>query len=152
MPFIPLGIAALLAIALFAWWLSRGTDMPTAVQQGAEQATSASRNLMVGQVDVGKDVSAAVGKVTTALQSVTDPATARNAVPQLDEATTQLNRLKDLKAQLPAAGKQGLAEIIAKLQPTLQAAIDKVVAIPGVSEVLKPGLDTLMASVSALRA
>ncbi len=87
-----------------------GMGVQTDVRQGAEQAASTASNLTVGQVDVGKDVSAAVGKVTTALQSVADPATARNAIPQIDEATTQLNRMKDLKAQLPAAGKQALAE------------------------------------------
>jgi hypothetical protein len=142
----------LIAIAAIGYWMSGSPDVPTAVRQGAEQATGAAPSLVVGQVDLGKEVSGAVDTATSALRSVTDAASAQGAVPQLQDAAAQLDKLGGLTAQLPAAGKQLLAEMIGKLQPDLTAAIDQMATIPDAGDVLKPALDTLMAKLDALRA
>jgi hypothetical protein len=147
-----LGIGALIVIGLIAYWLLGRSDMQTAVRQGVEQTKDAASSLVVGGVDLGKELTGATQSATSALQSVTDAASAKGALPKLQDATAQLDKLEGMKAQLPAAGKQMLADMIAKLQPTLQAAIDKVSTIPDAGDVLKPALDPLLAKLNALRA
>jgi hypothetical protein len=153
LPMLVLGAAVLLAIALVGYWLSGSPEAPTTARQGAEPpAAAATGSLAVGQVDVGKELSGAVDTATSALQSVTDAASAHGAVPRLEDAAAQIDKLGGLAAQLPAAAKQTLAQMIAKLQPGLQAAADKVATVPDAADVLKPALDALMAKLDALRA
>jgi hypothetical protein len=152
LPMLVLGAAVVLAIALVGYWLSGSREAPTTARQGAEPPAAAASSLVVGQVDVGKELAGAVDSATAALQSVTDAASAHGAVPRLEDATAQLDKLGGLAAQLPGAAKQALAQRVATLQPGLQAAIDKIAPIPDVAAALKPALDALMAKLDALRA
>jgi len=53
---------------------------------------------------------------------------------------------------LSAEQRKAIAAVINPLMPTVNQLCDKVLAIPGVAEVLKPSVDTLKAKLTALAA
>ena len=60
---------------------------------------------MVGDVDVGQQVTGGFETTTTALNGVTDAASAQAALPKLNELDDSLAKLGGLADQLPAQGK-----------------------------------------------
>ena len=58
--------------------------------------------------------------------------------------------MSDLAGQLPSEGKQALAGRVSSAMPALLELIDKVMAIPGVSDVLKPVVDPMRAKLESL--
>jgi hypothetical protein len=155
-----------LAIAALAWWFlgndaSRVTeDAKVAANQAAKMAQNASdaaksasqsmQNLVVGGVDVGASVQKTVGGLKTTLQSVKDVDSAKAALPNLQDATAQLNKLDGLINQLPAGGRTALAALIAAARPSLDELFNKVLAIPGVADVAKPAIDAVRAKLDVL--
>jgi hypothetical protein len=121
-------------------------------QQAAQQATSAAQSAlaMVGNVDLGKEISGSLTQLGTMFGGITDINSAKSAVPQLQDIAGKLDKLKALAGQLPAAGRSMLADLVAKALPTLRTALDKAYALPGISDVLKPAADPLMASLEDL--
>jgi hypothetical protein len=135
----------LLAIAAFAiYWYSRPAEQ--AVQQGA----TAVQNLTVGSLDVGKQVTDSIANVRTTLTSVTDAASAQASLPKLQEVTAQIDKVYGVIGQLSAEQRKVLAGIVSPLVPTLNQLFDKVLAIPGVADVLKPTIDALRAKLAVL--
>jgi hypothetical protein len=53
---------------------------------------------------------------------------------------------------LSAEQRKAIAAVINPLMPAVNQLCDKVLAIPGVAEVLKPSVDTLKAKLTALAA
>jgi hypothetical protein len=137
----------LLAIVAFAiYWYSRPAEQ--AVQQGA----TAVQNLTVGSLDVGKQVTDSIANLRTTLTNVTDSASAQASLPKLQEATAQIDKVDGVIGQLSAEQRKVLAGIVSPLVPTLNQLFDKVLAIPGVADVLKPTIDALRAKLAVLTA
>jgi hypothetical protein len=137
----------LLAIAAFAvYWLSRPTE------QVVQQGVTAVQNLTVGGLDLGKQVNDSVTNLRTTLASITDPASARASLPKLQEVTAQVDKVDGMIGQLSAEQRKLLAGIVSPLMPSLNQLFDKVLAIPGVADVLKPTIDALKAKLAALTA
>jgi len=135
----------LLAIAAFAiYWYSRPAE--EVVQQGA----TAVQNLTVGSLDVGKQVTDSIANLRTTLANVTDAASAQASLPKLQEVTAQIDKVDGLIGQLSAEQRKLLAGIVSPLVPTLNQLFDKVLAIPGVADVLKPTIDALKAKLAVL--
>src|SRR5262245_5649939 len=149
---LPLLLVALAIPAGLAWYFLRGHSGEQVAEQTrstANQAVEPARvttglatpNLTVGGVDLATQVSAAVGALNAALTGITDAASAQAALPKIQEATAQLNKVKALAAQLPPDSKRTLAGLIAAATPTIYRLCDKVVAMPGVGDVAKPAVD-----------
>jgi hypothetical protein len=137
----------LLAIAAFAvYWYSRPAEQ--VVQQGA----TAVQNLTVSGLDVGKQVTDSIANLRTTLTNVTDAASAQASLPKLQEVTAQIDKVDGLIGQLSAEQRKLLAGIVSPLVPTLNQLFDKVLAIPGVADVLKPTIDALKAKLAVLTA
>src|SRR5262249_47218142 len=161
-----IGIGILVIVALVIWQFIAGRNVQETAQQAAgqaqqaaqqatiaaQQATSAAKAglAMVGNVDLGKEISGSLTQLGTMFGGITDINSAKSAVPQLQDIAGKLDKLKGLAGQLPAAARSMLADLVAKALPTLRTALDKAYAIPGVTEVLKPAADQLMASLSDL--
>jgi Bacterial protein of unknown function (DUF937) len=155
-------LAALVVLALLAyyWYGSRGVEQvaepetaPPATQPAPDTATPAvepAQNLMVGDVDLGERVTAFFDGAKETLQGITDAASAQAALPKLEEMRTNVDQMSDLAAQLPAEGKQALAGLVSSAMPGLLELIDKAMAIPGVSDVLKPVVDPMRAKLESL--
>ena len=82
-----------------------------------------------------------------ALDGITDVDTAKAAIPSLEKMGTEFDTLSGLFNKLPEAARGGLSGLIESGQKTLTEKSEKVLGIPGVSELLKPILDGLLAKV-----
>ena len=110
------------------------------------------QSLVVGGVDISKQITNSVASVRTTLDGVSDVTSAQAALPKLQEATAQIDKTDSAVGQLSAEQRKLIAAVINPLMPTVNQLCDKVLAIPGVAEVLKPSVDTLKAKLTALAA
>ena len=134
------------AAALLIFFAVRPTE--DVVQQGMNQA----QNAPGPGVDIGKQVANNIASVRATLNGVTDVSSAQAALPKLKEATAQIDKSDGEVGQLSAEQRKLIAAVINPLMPTVNQLCDKVLAIPGVAEVLKPSVDTLKAKLTALAA
>jgi hypothetical protein len=137
----------LLAIAAVATYLfSRSADDMVVGGLGTAQ------NLTVKGVDVGGQITDNVRSLRTTLASITDAASAQSALPKLKEITAQLDNVAGLKGQLSATQRTTISGLVNPSMQPINELVQKVLAIPGVAEVLKPTLDTLTTKLSTLAA
>ena len=87
-------------------------------------------------VKMGKSATDLFGGLTTVLKGVTDEATAKAALPKLEEFTPILEQLTTEAGKLPAEEKSAFGEFVGKNLGQLQKVIDTVMALPGVKDVL----------------
>ena len=130
--------------ALLAYFFSRPAEQ--VVQQGVTTA----QNLMVGGLDIGKQVTDSIASLRATLNDVTDVGSAQAALPKLRDVTAQIDRVDGMIGQLSAEQRKFLAGLANPMMPTLNQLFDKVLAIPGVADVLKPTIDALKAKLAAL--
>src|SRR5262249_31176611 len=121
-------------------------------EQVAQQGVTAAQGLTVGGLDIGKQITDSITNLRTMLAGITDAASAQAALPRLREVTTQIDKVDGVLGQLSAEQRKALAGLVSPMMPTLNQLFDKVLAIPGVSEVLKPTVDALRAKFATLTA
>jgi hypothetical protein len=109
-------------------------------------------SLTVGGLDLGKQVTDSITNLRTTLTGITDAASAQAALPKLREVTAQIDRVDGLLGQLSPEQRKVLAGVVNPLMPSLNQLCDKVLAIPGVAELLKPTIDALRAKLAMLTA
>jgi len=131
-------------VALLIYFLGRPAEQ--VVQQGVTPAQS----LMVGGLDLGKQVTDSIASLRTTLGSVTDTASAQAALPKLRDVTAQIDKVDGLIGQLSPEQRKTLAGMVNPVMSTLNGLFDKVLAIPGVGDVLKPSIDLLKNRLAAL--
>jgi hypothetical protein len=131
-------------VALLAYLFSRPGE------QVAQRGVSTAQNLMVGGLDIGKQVTDSVATLRTTLNGVTDATSAQAALPKLREVTAQIDKVDGMIGQLSSEQRKFLAGLVNPVMPTLNQLFDKVLAIPGVAELLKPAIDALKVKLSAL--
>ena len=132
------------AAAFLIYFAVRPTE--EVVQQGMNQA----QNVPAPGVDIGKQVANNIASVRATLNDVTDVSSAQAALPKLKEATAQIDKTGGAVGQLTAEQRKAIAAVINPLMPAVNQVCDKVLAIPGVAEVLKPSVDALKAKLSTL--
>ena len=130
--------------ALLVYFLTKPAE------QVAQQGATMAQNLMVGGVDISKQVTDSIANLRNTLGGVTDAASAQAALPKLRDITTQIDQVDGLIGQMTPEQRKLLAGIASPLMPTLNQLFDKVLAIPGVSEVLKPTIDLLRTKLAML--
>jgi hypothetical protein len=135
-------IAAVLALLIYLF--ARPAEQ--VVQQGVTTAQS----LMVSGLDIGKQVTDSISSLRTTLGGITDVASAQAALPKLQEVTAQIDKVAGMTGQLSPEQRKLLAGLVNPFMPTLNQLFDKVVAIPGVAEMLKPTIDVLKDRLAAL--
>ena len=116
-------------------------------QAGEELAQSAA--LVVGDIDLGRELTGVVDRVSGALSGITDAASAEAALPTLNEVRTKLDDLTATVEQLPAEARTTLAGVVSGMLPKLQTLVDQVSGIEGVGEVVKPAVEPIMAKLDA---
>jgi Bacterial protein of unknown function (DUF937) len=150
-----LGALALLVIGFFAW---RHLSTPQEIAETPKtqiEAPYASmlqklKGVKVGDVDIGEVAASAVENVSSSLQGVKDEATAQAALPTLNEAASQLDRLTGLLDQMSPETRKTVADVFAAIRPTLDQVLDKTTAIPGVGAVIKSVADAIRAKLDTL--
>jgi len=132
--------------ALLIYFFGRQAEQ--VVQQGVPPAQS----LMVGGLDLGKQVTDSIAGLRTTLNGVTDTASAEAALPKLRDVTAQIDKVDGMIGQLSSEQRKLLAGLVNPAMPALNQLFDRVLAIPGVAGLLKPAIDTLKAKLEALAA
>jgi len=136
-------IPALAVVALLAYLFAKPAE------QVVEHSVAV-QSVMVGGVDIGKQVTDNVATLRSTLTGITDVASARAALPQLQDVSTQIDKVDRVLGQLPAEQRKVIAAMATPVVPTLNQLSDKLLAIPGVAEILKPTIETLKGRLAAL--
>jgi len=135
-----LGVVAAAALA----WLFFG---PAKV---VEQTKTIPVQAPVEAVDLKSSLESALAGLKANLQGVSDVASAKAVLPELEKRTEELDKLGERSVNLPADSKSALAALLATARPALDALFDKVLAIPGVDGIAKPAIDALRAKLDSL--
>src|SRR5271167_3424907 len=135
-----LGVVAAAAVA----WLFLGP--PRVVEQPKTPAPPA----LDDSVNLKSSLESVLAGVTASLQGVRDAASAKAALPQLENEATELDKLRERSLNVPADSEGALAGLVASDRPALDGLFDKVLAIPGVDSIAKPAIDTLRVKLDAL--
>jgi hypothetical protein len=149
-----IGLIVLLVLIWLAWQYLFRDRMEEAVAPTTPPATvgEPAQNLVVGDVNLGQEVTSVVESATTVLNDVTDATSAEAALPRLNEIDANLDRLGGLVGQLPAEGKSALAALINGALPEFEALVARVSEISGVGAVIKPAADALVEKLKAMAA
>jgi hypothetical protein len=139
-------IPALILVALIAWFFA--SNRPEQVVQPPVNPTT--QNLMLAGVDVGKEMAGGLENLRTVLQGVTDADSAKAALPKLQDAKGQIDKVNGLTGQLSPEQRKILAGLLNQFMPTINPLFDKVLTIPGVAELIKPTIDGLRTTLAAL--
>ena len=86
----------------------------------------------------------------TSLQGVTDAESAKAALPKLEAARTQIDKVSSLVGQLTPDQRKVVAAVVAPAMPTINRLTDRVLEIPGVGEVLRPTIDPVKTKLADL--
>ena len=117
------------------------------VPETAEPSAASSAALTVVNVDLGSEVTSGIDRLGLLLDGVTDVRSAKDALPVIRDISNHMDTVKGLAERLPGSGQTRLANLSAKAIPPLQTSLDRVFAIPGVADVLRPVLDPLMTTI-----
>jgi Bacterial protein of unknown function (DUF937) len=150
-----LWVLALLAIGFLAWRFLSTPEQTTEAPSPQIEAPYASmlqqlKGLKIVDVDIGELATSAVNNVQSSLQDVKDEASAKAALPKLNEATSQFDQLTGLLGQMSPETRKTVADVFAAIRPTLDQLLDKTLAIPGVGAVIKPAADAIRAKLDEL--
>src|SRR5262249_34886559 len=107
-------------------------------EQAGQQGASAVQSLTVGGVDLGKQGTDSISSLRTTLGGITDAASAQAALPKRRGSTAPIDKVSSMVGQLSAEQRKALAGVTSPLMPAVNQLFDKVLAVPGVGEVLKP--------------
>jgi hypothetical protein len=99
------------------------------------------QSLMLAGVDVGKEIAGGFENLRTALEGITDADSAKAALPKLQSPKGQIDKVNGLIGQLSQEQRKILAGLVNQFMPTLNPLVDRVLAIPGVAELIKPIID-----------
>ncbi|AMV33266.1 hypothetical protein VN12_14155 [Pirellula sp. SH-Sr6A] len=99
-----------------------------------------------------KGIQASIGQLSSTLANVKDSDTAKAAAPVVTQLTETFGSMGESFAKLPDAAKGVVANIFQTASKDLKPMIDKVLALPGVEEVLKPALEALLAKLNEFKA
>ncbi|MFY9840832.1 MAG: DUF937 domain-containing protein [Xanthobacteraceae bacterium] len=139
---LPLAAAA----ALIIYFAARPNEQTAS--QGMNQTTTLATN----GSDIGKQLTNNIANVRTTLNGVTDVPSAQAALPKLQEATAQIDKTGNQAAQLSADQRKQISSLVDPMMPALNQLCERVLAIPGVAQVLKPSVDSLKAKLTAITA
>jgi hypothetical protein len=154
-----LGIAAL---GLLVWWFawSPATPPPDAnvppVVRAQSPETSralvpeAAKSIVPDVTKFKTEITDTLAKLTDAFTSVKDAQSAETALPKLQDLEGKLDSAKTTMKELGDAGQTTIKALVKSAQAKLKELIDKVMAIPGVSEKLKPVVDSIMTKLNDL--
>ncbi|PWT78296.1 MAG: hypothetical protein C5B58_15445, partial [Acidobacteria bacterium] len=114
------------------------------------QALENLRGIKVGDVDLGAQLADAVTGMRSSLTTIQDASSAQAAVAPLTSSANDFVRLTNLLNQLSPEARKTVVNSIVATRPTLDQLFDKALAIPGVSALIKPTVDSIRAQFDAL--
>jgi hypothetical protein len=114
------------------------------------EITTANKNVIVDGVDVKNTLGDSMSDVRTSLQGVTDADSAKAALPKLDAAKNQIDKVSGLAGQMTPDQRKTIAGMVAPAMPAIDQLSNKVLDMPGVGDVLRPILDPVKTKLAEL--
>ena len=145
-----------LALALGLGWYIAGHDAEQAVaERPLSPAIRANETTGAGVpdqrlTDLAAELTSSVSTTRSLLQGVTDPASARAALPKLQQVSTQFDTIGNAMSQLPPNARKGVSSVVTRSMPMLNQLFERVLASPQTAEVAKPTIDALRTKLDAL--
>lgn len=99
--------------------------------------------------EVTKEITDSLNSLQSTMSGITDAASAQAALPRLQAAQSQIDRIGSTLSQMSPDQRKTLSALVAPVLPKVNEMFDKVLAIPGVSDILKPTIDALRARLSS---
>ena len=148
----PLAAALAAAYLLSGYLGSKAPDTATAPAAPAAVTTAppAAPAATAVAADLGSQVAKVLGSLTSSLGGIKDEATAKTALPGLQDIAKQIDGFKAATAVLPAEGKKPIASLVAAALPSITAAVEKSLGIPGVGALITPVLEPVVNNLAAL--
>jgi Bacterial protein of unknown function (DUF937) len=112
--------------------------------------TTPGQNVVVGGVDVKNALGDSLADVRTSLQGVTDAGSAQTALPKLESAKTQIDKVSGLVGQLSDDQRKVVAGVVNSAMAQINQQTDRVMAIPGVGDVLNPVIGPIKTKLAEL--
>jgi len=146
-------IPAAAVIALIAY-LASGPAEQVAQQPTPTEppATTNPQRAEVNVVDVGREVTDDLKNLHSTLGGITDVASAQAALPKLQESAAQIDKVSSLTERLSPDQRKFVARLVNAVMPALDQLFNQVLAIPGVSDQLKPVVEALRGKLATLTA
>jgi hypothetical protein len=146
----------LAALAGLGWYLLRG--VPTDRLGGDGLPTTASREVQpartatpaVSSSDLQRQALAAITTLTGAVQGITDRGSASTALPKIQDAAKEMDRLAMLSTQLTADDRTALASATRDPITKLNTLMDGAANLPGVGPLLQPTIAGLRGRMDAI--
>ncbi len=124
---------------------------PSGQQAGqAQQPTTGGPSVVVGGVDLKNALGDSLADTRTSLQSIVDGGSAQAALPKLEAAKNQIDRISGLAGQLSDDQRKILAGVITTAMPAVNQLTDHVMAMPGVGDVLRPTIAPMKTKLAEL--
>lgn len=145
---VALGVAALYFV--MSYGLDDGSEKTTAPVAPAVTTPAATAPAALPEADLAGIATKALGALTTSLGTIKDEATAKAAVPALQDTGKQIDGLKLAAAALSVDARKPIAALVAGALPSIVAAVEKAVGIPGAGAILNPVLQPIVANLEGL--
>ncbi len=122
----------------------RDTQVAEPASKSGSQTTGAATPTPTA-AELSGVVTSSVNGMRTALQGITDPASAQAALPKLQQMNTELDKIREAATRLPPQGRATIADQLTAMIPGFNELCERVLAIPGVAPVAKPVIDSMRA-------
>jgi hypothetical protein len=148
----PLWILGLAVLAGLSWYFlgDREQQLVEQTRNLFNKATEEVAGNTPNVADVSADLTSSVETVRTTLQGITDPVSARAALPKLQQATEQLDKINSLAAKLPPNSRKELASLVEASMPALNRLCDRVLSNQHIAGLAKPTIDALRTKLKLL--
>ena len=100
--------------------------------------------------DLAAELTSSVSATRSALQGISDPVSARAALPKLQQASTQFESIGNAVSQLPPNARREVSSVVTRSMPMLNQLFDRVLATPQAAELTKPAIEALRARLTTL--
>jgi hypothetical protein len=150
----PYWVGALALLLGLGWYFLPSHEAPQLAERtnppATQSGTVGSRGPSVAAADLTRELTSSVSSARTALLGMTNPDSARAALPRLQQATTRIDKINALAEQLPPEARQGIAASIKPTMASLNQLFDKILSTPELATVAKPTIDALRSKLQAL--
>jgi hypothetical protein len=119
---------------------------------GKPQTAPPAATLDIAAIDMSRQLDRSLTMLRSSLEGISSAETANAALPRLQALSTQVDRLGGAIGQLTPEQRKLFVGVDATAMNSLDRLMDRVVAMPGVSEVLKPTIDGLKKKLATLPA
>ena len=125
-------------------------DAANAAGDAIQNAFAGLDNLSVGDINVGNQLSETFGSTFETLSGISDAESAQAAVPALGEATERFNDLASTVSELPAEGREQIADAATRSMTSLQTLVNGLYAVPGLQDILEGPVNNLMEAIAGI--